>query len=335
MLHGHAICLVRVPLNERGCMTKISSRPLKKWLANRKAHSADTRKVEHYIEPEHVVDLEEESKELQALFFGAGVSVQPRTPPIYEPSAKAAAKSPQRGSVASQAQAAASDGISADGRSSILLQMMNSGSSSNLGPAAPSPSRTAYPTAVSAISKPPDPNPRAAASRTVAMSEEEREAARDDILALLTSQFSIEPSPPLPSPVEEAASPAQDLLALFQAQMQTSSTGRAFKSDMRLSNAAMQRLQAESPDIAISAMRPVQSSNRTPLLSLLNAPAAPAVPQPQALLSLLNSRGPADAGHLFHQQRQSTESAILPKAFADGTRLREFQQLTGQTGARL
>lgn len=89
--------------------------------------------------------------------------------------------------------------------------------------------------------------------------DDEREEARGAILAQLASQLGAGPTPPSPDELDrhsdtegsgdddgagDTASPVQDLLAIFRAQMQEDGSGRQI-GDMKLTNAVMRRLEAE------------------------------------------------------------------------------------------
>lgn len=217
--------------------------------------------------PTQEVDLAEQSRELQALFFGGEETVLP-APEAFEPVAKAAAKSPPRQT----------------DQADLLLSLIGS---------------TGQP-AMQGQARPPEEPP----SRVQGMSETQREAAREDLLLSLASQLGQTP----PSEEEEVdrASPAQDLLAIFQSQMQMDGDGRRL-GEMKLSNAAMQRM---SEDQSRKAALPQRDP--TALLSLFNQPAKP--PQATSLLSLLNAR----------------QAPTFPPEFENGSRLQEFQRLMVQ-----
>ena len=261
------------------------------------------------------MELEERSRELQALFFGGGSDSEPPAQ-IYEPTAKAAAKSPPAGHAAtSHVVEKPTD------HASVLLDLLKGDK--------PASEQAPLPDASQGRG-------RVAQGAAPSMSELQRKAARDDILSLLAAELGsgqTPPSPPSDEGAEDCASPAQDLLAIFQSQMQSDGAGRRV-GDMKLSTAAMQRLQDEQMAAqSRKAALPLQKRDTSTLLSLLNSSSPPAAhpPQPATLLSLLNHR-PAPGVVPLHQTQQPP---TFPPEFANGQRLQEFQRLMSQEAPQL
>lgn len=148
---------------------------------------------------QHLASLEERSRELQALFFGSDGVVSP-PPPMYEPVAIPAARSPQaRPRIPPDPVQAAPD------QPSLLLRLLQQ-------------EQAALPRQPRLV---PSPAFSARGIQQVQMSEDQREAARGDVRAFLETHL----GPPSASASEGVETPkagllAQDLLASFRMQTQ-------------------------------------------------------------------------------------------------------------------